>query len=289
MEFIIISGLSGAGKSSAAAFLEDLGFYCVDNLPVALITNFAGICMAGAGTGRYSRVALVTDIRGGQTFDELFQALDELKEMKLDYQLLFVEASDEVIINRYKETRHTHPLTRQGYSLPEAVQLERMALEPVRRRASHILNSTGLNLSKFRGELLRLFGMGSLNDAITVSVTSFGFKYGIPIDADLVFDVRFLPNPYYIAELKECTGLEEAVRTFLFGYRQTHEFLRHLEELFSFLLPQYVEEGKSSLVIAIGCTGGHHRSVAMSEALGRRLGEFNGIDVNVIHRDIERD
>ena len=288
MEFIIISGLSGAGKSSAAAFLEDLGFYCVDNLPVALITSFAGICMAGAGTGRYSRVALVTDIRGGQTFDELFQALDELKEMKLDYQLLFVEASDEVIINRYKETRHTHPLTRQGYSLPEAVQLERMALEPVRRRASHILNSTGLNLSKFRGELLRLFGMGSLNEAITVSVTSFGFKYGIPIDADLVFDVRFLPNPYYIAELKECTGLEEeAVRTFLFGYRQTHEFLRHLEELFSFLLPQYVEEGKSSLVIAIGCTGGHHRSVAIAHALTEFIRQ-KGYRVEEQHRDMGR-
>ena len=287
MEFIIISGLSGAGKSSAAAFLEDLGFYCVDNLPVALITNFAGICMAGAGTGRYSRVALVTDIRGGQTFDELFQALDELKEMKLDYQLLFVEASDEVIINRYKETRHTHPLTRQGYSLPEAVQLERMALEPVRRRASHILNSTGLNLSKFRGELLRLFGMGSLNEAITVSVTSFGFKYGIPIDADLVFDVRFLPNPYYIAELKECTGLEEAVRTFLDGYRQTHEFLQHVEELFSFLLPQYVEEGKSSLVIAIGCTGGHHRSVAIAHALTEFIRQ-KGYRVEEQHRDMGR-
>ena len=225
MEFIIISGLSGAGKSSAAAFLEDLGFYCVDNMPVALISNFAGLCMAGAGTGKYSRVALVTDIRGGQTFDELFQALDSLTEMHLEYQLLFIEAADEDIVRRYKETRHTHPLTRQGYSLPEAVKLERMALEPVRRRASHILNSTGLNLSKFRAELLRLFGMGAPEESMTVAVTSFGFKHGIPIDADLVFDVRFLPNPYYIAELKECTGLEEAVRSFLFGYRQTTEFM----------------------------------------------------------------
>ena len=185
MEFIIISGMSGAGKSSAAAFLEDLGFYCVDNMPVALITSFAGLCMAGAGTGKYSRVALVTDIRGGQTFDELFQALDGLREMHLDYQLLFIEAADEDIIRRYKETRHTHPLTRQGYALPEAVKMERMALEPVRNRASHILNSSGLNLSKFRGELLRLFGMGAPDESITVSVTSFGFKYGIPIDADL--------------------------------------------------------------------------------------------------------
>ena len=287
MEFIIISGLSGAGKSSAASFLEDLGFYCVDNLPVALITSFAGLCMAGAGTGKYSRVALVTDIRGGQTFDELFQALDELTAMKLDYQLLFVEASDEVIIKRYKETRHNHPLCRQGYSLPEAVQFERTALEPVRRRASHILNSTGLNLSKFRGELLRLFGMGAPNEAITVSVTSFGFKYGIPIDADLVFDVRFLPNPYYIPELKECTGLEEDVRTFLFGYRQTHEFLRHLEELLAFLLPQYAEEGKASLVIAIGCTGGHHRSVAMAHAVTDFIRQ-KGYSVEEQHRDISR-
>lgn len=287
MEFIIISGQSGAGKSSAAAFLEDLGFYCVDNLPVALITSFAGICMAGAGTGKYSRVALVTDIRGGQTFDELFQALDELEKMDLRYQLLFIEAADEVIISRYKETRHTHPLTRQGYSLPEAVKLERVALEPVRRRASHTLNSTGLNLSKFRGELLRLFGMGALDASMTVSVTSFGFKFGIPMDADLVFDVRFLPNPFYIAELRECTGLEESVRSFLFGYQQTNTFLRHLEEMLSFLLPQYVEEGKSSLVIAIGCTGGHHRSVAIAHALTEYIRQ-KGYRVGELHRDMGR-
>lgn len=243
--------------------------------------------MAGAGTGKYSRVALVTDIRGGQTFDELFQALDELTQMHLNYQLLFLEASDEVIIKRYKETRHNHPLCRQGYSLPEAVQLERTALEPVRRRASHILNSTGLNLSKFRGELLRLFGMGAPSETISVSVTSFGFKYGIPIDADLVFDVRFLPNPYYIPELKECTGLEEDVRSFLFGYRQTNEFLRHLEELLAFLLPEYAEEGKSSLVIAIGCTGGHHRSVAITHAVADFIRQ-KGYSVEEQHRDISR-
>ncbi len=287
MEFIIISGLSGAGKSSAASFLEDLGFYCVDNLPVALITSFAGLCMAGAGTGKYSRVALVTDIRGGQSFDELFQALDELTAMDLAYDILFVEASDEFIIKRYKETRHNHPLCRQGYSLTEAIQLERTALEPVRRRATHILNSTGLTLAKFRGELLRLFGMGAPNEAIAVSVTSFGFKYGIPIDADLVFDVRFLPNPYYIPELKECTGLEEAVRAFLFGYRQTVEFMRYLEELLGFLLPQYAEEGKAALVIAIGCTGGHHRSVAVAHALTEFIRQ-KGYSVEEQHRDLSR-
>ena len=285
MEFILISGLSGAGKSKVASFLEDIGFYVVDNMPAPLIPKFAELCMANPG--RYDRVALVTDIRGGQTYDELFQALDSLTEMHLEYQLLFIEAADEDIVRRYKETRHTHPLTRQGYSLPEAVKLERMALEPVRRRASHILNSTGLNLSKFRGELLRLFGMGAPEESMTVAVTSFGFKHGIPIDADLVFDVRFLPNPYYIAELKECTGLEEAVRSFLFGYRQTTEFMRHLEELFAFLLPQYVEEGKSSLVIAIGCTGGHHRSVAVAHALAEFVRQ-KGYRVEEAHRDITR-
>lgn len=287
MEFIIISGLSGAGKSSAAAFLEDLGFYCVDNLPVALLTNFAGLCMAGAGTGKYSRVALVTDIRGGQTFDELFQALDELTAMHLDYRLLFLEASDEVIIKRYKETRHNHPLCRQGYSLPEAVQLERTALEPVRRRASHILNSTGLNLSKFRGELLRLFGMGAPSETITVSVTSFGFKYGIPIEADLVFDVRFLPNPYYIAELRTKTGLDEGVRNFVFGYQQTLDFMSRLEDLIAFLLPHYVEEGKTALVIAIGCTGGQHRSVAVTRALADFIRQ-KGYQAAENHRDMTR-
>lgn len=287
MEFIIISGMSGAGKSSAAAFLEDLGFYCVDNMPVALITNFAGLCMAGAGTGKYSRVALVTDIRGGQTFDELFQVLDGLKEMNLSYQLLFIEAADEDIVRRYKETRHTHPLTRQGYPLPVAVKLERVALEPVRRRASHILNSTGLNLSKFRGELLRLFGMGSPDETMTVSVTSFGFKYGIPIEADLVFDVRFLPNPYYIAELRHQTGLDEGVYSFVFGYQQTKDFMAHLESLIGFLLPQYVEEGKAALVIGIGCTGGQHRSVAITKALADFIKQ-KGYQATENHRDMTR-
>ena len=287
MEFIIISGLSGAGKSSAAAFLEDLGFYCVDNMPVALITNFAGLCMAGAGTGKYGRVALVTDIRGGQTFDELFQALDGLQEMHLDYQLLFIEAADEDIVRRYKETRHTHPLTRQGYSLPEAVKLERLALEPVRRRASHILNSTGLNLSKFRGELLRLFGMGALEESMTVSVTSFGFKYGIPIDADLVFDVRFLPNPYYEMSLRERNGTDPEVRDYVFRGGTADVLMRYLTGMIDFLLPRYIAEGKANLIISIGCTGGKHRSVAITEALSEHL-RRKEYGVVTMHRDYQR-
>jgi len=286
MEFIIISGLSGAGKSSAAAFLEDLGFYCVDNMPVALISNFAGLCMAGAGTGKYSRVALVTDIRGGQTFDELFQALDSLTEMHLEYQLLFIEAADEDIVRRYKETRHTHPLTRQGYSLPEAVKLERMALEPVRRRASHILNSTGLNLSKFRGELLRLFGMGAPEESMTVAVTSFGFKHGIPIDADLVFDVRFLPNPYFVEKLRPLSGKDKAVRDYVFATEAAQEFEKKLFDLVRFMLPQMEAEGRYRVAIAVGCTGGRHRSVATAEALFQMLRQAD-YPASLEHRHLE--
>lgn len=194
MEFVIISGLSGAGKSKTASFLEDAGFYVVDNMPAALIPKFAELCMAGQG--RYDRVALVTDIRGGQTFEGLFEALDELKRMGCAYKILFVEAGVETIINRYKETRRLHPLAKNGRSLDEAVHREREALSPVRQRAEYIIDTTALSTAKLRGEVLRLFGSGGPAADMTVNVISFGFKHGIPIEADLVFDVRFLPNPF---------------------------------------------------------------------------------------------
>ncbi len=285
VDFIIISGLSGAGKSSVAAHMEDMGFYCVDNLPVSLIPDFAGLCMAGGGLGNYDRVALVTDIRGGQSFDGLFQVLEGLTEMECAYRILFVEASDEAIINRYKETRHAHPLAREGYALTDAVTRERLALTKVRQRADQIIDTTGLTHADLKREVLRLFSTGSAAESMSVSVLSFGFKYGIPIEADLVFDVRFLPNPYYIAGLRELTGMDEAVNSFLFGYQQTRDFLEHLEGLLSFLLPLYVQEGKSSLVIAMGCTGGHHRSVAMV----RKVAEFvrqKGYHASESHRDV---
>lgn len=287
LEFVIISGMSGAGKSSVAAYLEDLGFYCVDNLPVTLIPSFAGLCMAGGDGGNYDRVALVTDIRGGQSFDGLFQALQPLEEMDCSYKILFLEASDEAVINRYKETRHTHPLTRQGHSLAESIKMERVALQPVRQRAHHIINTSALSHAKLRGEVLRIFGRGEAHESMAISVTSFGFKYGIPIEADLVFDVRFLPNPFYIPELRELTGLDEAVRSFLMGYQQTLDFMTHMENLFTFLLPQYVAEGKAALVIAIGCTGGHHRSVAMTRALTDFIRQ-KGYRTSENHRDMTR-
>ena len=286
MRFILISGLSGAGKSKAASFLEDMGYYVADNLPAPLIPKFAELCMAGQG--QYQKVALVTDIRGGQTFDGLFDALDQLRDMGCAYQILFVEASLETIIKRYKETRRSHPLAKAGRSLAEAVALERTALEPVRKRAEYVLDTSALSTAKLRGEMLRLFGEGDGKPAMSVSVISFGFKNGIPLEADLVFDVRCLPNPYYIAELRPQTGLDAGVRDCVFGYQQTRDLMGHLERLLSFLLPLYVEEGKTALVIAVGCTGGHHRSVAVTRALADFIRQ-KGYNASESHRDMTRD
>lgn len=285
MEFIIVSGLSGAGKSKVASFLEDTGFYCVDNLPAPLIPPLAQLCMASPG--KYDRVALVTDIRGGQTFEALFAALDQLKAMACAHKILFVEASAETIIKRYKETRRSHPLAKGGRTLSQAVELERAALEVVRKRAEYIIDTTALSTAKLRGEVLRLFGEPGAAPEMSVNVVSFGFKYGIPIEADLVFDVRCLPNPFYIAELREQTGLDEDIRDFLFGYQQSSDLIKHLEELLSFLLPLYVEEGKTALVIAVGCTGGQHRSVFVTHALADFIRQL-GYTVSENHRDMTR-
>ena len=285
MDFIIISGLSGAGKSKAASFLEDIGFYVVDNMPAPMIPKFAELCMANPA--RYDRVALVTDIRGGQTFDGLFSALDALQEMGCAYKILFVEASVESIIKRYKETRRNHPLAGSARSLDEAVRLERTVLSPVRQRAEYIIDTSALSTAKLRGEVLRLFGHGGDTPEMSVNVISFGFKYGIPIEADLVFDVRFLPNPYYITELRHQTGLDDGVYDFVFGYRQTTDFMGYLENLISLLLPLYVSGGKAALVIAIGCTGGQHRSVAITHALAEFIKQ-NGYQATENHRDMTR-
>ena len=285
MEFIIISGMSGAGKSKTASIMEDMGFYVVDNLPAALIPRFAQLCMASQG--QYDRVALVTDIRGGQTFDGLFEALDALHQLGCAYKILFVEARDDAIIKRYKETRRAHPLAKNGRSLEETVQLERNALSPVRARAEYIIDTTALSTAKLRGEVLRLFGDGQVQRSMSISVISFGFKYGIPIEADLVFDVRFLPNPYYLTELRHQTGLDDGVYNFVFGYQQTKDFMAHLESMLNFLLPLYLEEGKTALVIGIGCTGGQHRSVAITRALADFIKQ-KGYNATENHRDMTR-
>ena len=286
MEILIISGLSGAGKSRAASFLEDMGFYIVDNMPAAMILKFAEFC--AGGSQRYDKVALVYDVRTANSPTELFDVLDVLKHSNGACSLLFLEAEPETIIKRYKETRRRHPLMQQADSLEKAVQTEQEMMEPLRQRADVVIDTTHLSTAQLRGELLRHFGSDTTEKGgMSVTITSFGFKYGLPMEADLVFDVRFMPNPYYVPELKNKTGLDQAVRDFVFSFRQTHEFMAQLEKMITFLLPLYSEEGKTVLVIGIGCTGGHHRSVAVAHELAEYITRM-GYQVTENHRDISR-
>ena len=285
MEILIISGLSGAGKSKAASYLEDMGFYIVDNMPAAMILKFAEFC--ASGNGRYDRVALVYDVRTASSFSELFDVLDQLRTMDDACRMLFLEASPETIIKRYKETRRRHPLADRTDSLEEAVHQERELMEPVRERADFVIDTSRTSTAQLRGELLRLFGDPEEKGGMTVNVSSFGFKYGLPLEADLVFDVRFMPNPFYIEALRPQTGLDQAVRDYVFSFRQTQGYLERLKELLSFSLPLYAEEGKTSLVIAVGCTGGHHRSVAVTHSLAEYIRSL-GYQVLENHRDMNR-
>lgn len=285
MEILIISGLSGGGKSKAASFLEDMGFYIVDNMPAAMILKFAEFC--AVSNGRYDRVALVYDVRTANSFTELFDVLDKLKAMDGVCRMLFLEASPEVIIQRYKETRRRHPLRDKVDSLPEAVHQEREMMQPVRDRADLVIDTSRLSTAQLRGELLGFFGEEGKKGGMTVSLMSFGFKHGLPLEADLVFDVRFMPNPFYIEELRPQTGLDQAVSEYVFSFPQTGDYLSRLQELLAFSLPLYAEEGKTSLVIAVGCTGGHHRSVAMAHALAEFIRK-QGYQVMEHHRDISR-
>ena len=285
MEILIISGLSGAGKSRAASFLEDMGFYIVDNMPAAMILKFAEFC--AGGSQRYDKVALVYDVRTSNSPTELFDVLDTLKHSGV-CSLLFLEAEPETIIQRYKETRRRHPLMKQADSLEKAVLEEKDMMAPLRQRADYIIDTTHLSTAQLRGELLRNFGSGAAEkEGMTVSVTSFGFKHGLPMEADLVFDVRFMPNPYYIQELREKTGLDRAVSDYVFSFQQTHDYMAKLRDLLAFTLPLYAEEGKTELVIAIGCTGGHHRSVAVTHALAADIRDL-GYRVRENHRDMNR-
>ena len=285
MEILIISGLSGAGKSRAASFLEDMGFYIVDNMPAAMILKFAEFC--AGGSQRYDKVALVYDVRTSNSPTELFDVLDTLKHSGV-CSLLFLEAEPETIIKRYKETRRRHPLMKQADSLEKAILEEKDMMAPLRQRADYIIDTTHLSTAQLRGELLRNFGSGAAEkEGMTVSVTSFGFKHGLPMEADLVFDVRFMPNPYYIQELREKTGLDRAVSDYVFSFQQTHDYMAKLRDLLAFTLPLYAEEGKTELVIAIGCTGGHHRSVAVTHALAADIRDL-GYRVRENHRDMNR-
>lgn len=282
MEFLVITGLSGAGKSRAADVLEDLDYYCIDNMPVALMPRFAELCTATGG--RYNKVAFVTDVREKDGFGELLQTLDELEEMNFKCRILYMDADLRTIVRRYKESRRPHPL---GGSVEEAVKREAELLAPVKARADFVVNSAGLTLGMLQSELFNLFAEKGKKREIKITVMSFGFKYGLPSEADLVFDVRFLPNPYYDDELRPMCGLDEPVSSFVFGYPQTVEFEKKLRELVDFLLPLYTEEGKFSLTIAVGCTGGRHRSVALANALNEYLLE-KGENTVLINRDLDK-
>jgi len=282
---IIITGMSGAGKSKAVIALEDMGFFCVDNLPPALFGKFIeGLRLTNK---IMPRTAIVADIRSGEAaLPELEQTLEGLRDSGTNYLLLFLEAADEVLVRRYKENRRPHPLARNGKSTVECIRAERELLEGLRGRADIILDTSEFYGSHLAEYMVGKFG-GEHSSDIVLYLTSFGFKYGIPIDADLVVDVRFLPNPYYVPELKDLTGLDKDVAQYVLENEVTREFLRHYLGLLRFLIPHYQQEGKKNLAVAVGCTGGRHRSVALAEKIGKRL-RHAGYQVTVTHRDMDR-
>ena len=286
MEFIIVTGLSGSGKSGVINALEDIGFYCIDNMPPQLIPKFGEICLQSEG--KISRVAIGADIRGGELFFHLSDNLTQLRVQGVSIKILFLDAADDVLIKRYKETRRKHPLDELASgNIARAVAAERDLLTPIRESADYYIDTSLLSTSQLKERINSLF-LENVGDSMIVSCMSFGFKYGIPTEADLVFDVRCLPNPYYIPELKHKTGMEPEVREFVMKHEQAIALKDKLEDLVRFLLPLYVKEGKSQLVIAFGCTGGKHRSVTFAENMYRFLVD-NGFKARVSHRDIYKD
>ncbi len=285
MDFLIVTGLSGAGKTRAANVLEDLDYYCVDNLPIALMTRFAELCVATGG--RYEKVALVTDSRELRGMDELLKTIDQLSDMNCWCRILYMEADMPTIVRRYKESRRPHPLAKRGGSIEDAVRREIALLAPVRERADFIVDTSRLTLGQLQSKLFELIAPEGSKRTLGVTVEAFGFKYGMPLDADLVFDVRFLPNPYYLEELRPHSGLDRPVAQYVFNSPQARTFMEKLEDMIDFLLPLYVEEGKLNILIAIGCTGGRHRSVAIAAALTEHLKARDIRAVNV-NRDIDK-
>ncbi|CEH32210.1 glmZ(sRNA)-inactivating NTPase [Aneurinibacillus migulanus] len=282
INLLIITGMSGAGKTVAIQKLEDLGFFCVDNLPPVLIPKFAELIDQSGG--RIQKVALVIDLRGREFFDALAESLERVHEMEnITYQIIFLDASDQTLVQRYKETRRNHPLAPNGLPL-DGIHAERRLLEELKGLANLIIDTTHLKPVLLKEKISQIFSQMSQN--LTVIVQSFGFKFGIPIDADLVFDVRFLPNPHYVETLRPKTGKEAEVSDYVFKWDVSQEFLTKLADFIDFTLPHYQQEGKAQLVIGIGCTGGKHRSVAIAEYLGQRYqDQYN---VRITHRDIER-
>ena len=285
MRFVIVTGMSGAGKTSVLKFLEDINFFCVDNLPPALLPKFAELCYEQEG--EIERVAMGIYIRGGKLFNDLFEVLSSLQEKGYEYEILFLDASDEVLIKRYKETRRSHPLSKNG-SIHEGIQKEREMLRDVKAKATYIIDTSQVLTRQLKEQINGIFVENKNHENLVITIQSFGFKYGIPTDSDLVFDVRFLPNPFYIQELKELTGNDEPVSSYVMNFEESQIFLCKLLDMVEFLIPLYIKEGKNNLVISIGCTGGKHRSVTLANALYAALGQEKHM-LLLQHHDIEKD
>ena len=286
MRFIIVTGLSGAGKTEATRSLEDMGYFCVDNLPPKLIPKFAEACVQSQG--KINKVALVIDIRGGIFFDDLFESLNYLKNQEFKYEILFLDASDEVLVKRFKETRRSHPLA-PGSRIITGINEERSRLREVKDRADIIIDTSKYAIKDLREEMTKNYGdVEQPEKQLSVTILSFGFKYGIPVDSDLVFDVRFIPNPFYIPDLKPYSGNDEPVKNYVLAQEETKGFIKRVDELLEFLIPNYKKEGKRQLIISIGCTGGRHRSVAIANAIYENLNSKN-YNISVEHRDIRED
>lgn len=286
MRFIIVTGLSGAGKTEATRSLEDMGYFCVDNLPPKLIPKFAEACVQSQG--KIDKVALVIDIRGGIFFEDLFESLNYLKAQEFKYEILFLDASDEVLVKRFKESRRSHPLA-PGSRIITGINEERKKLREVKDRADIIIDTSKYAIKDLREEMSKNYGNAQQPEKdLSITVLSFGFKYGIPVDADLVFDVRFIPNPFYIPKLKPFSGNDEPVRDYVLAQEETKGFITKTDDLLEFLIPYYKKEGKRQLIVSVGCTGGRHRSVAIANSLYETLAKRN-YSVSVEHRDIRED
>ena len=285
MEFVVVTGLSGAGKTQAMHAMEDIGFFCVDNLPPALIPVFYDLCVKSEDI--MGRVAVVTDTRGGELFKSFFTAMEALKHDKKPYKILFLDASDAVLVRRFKETRRKHPLS-DGLngSLESAVKLEREMLKPMRESSDYVIDTSLVSPAQLRSRIAQLF-LTQASDSLAVHCISFGFKFGIPMEADLVFDVRCLPNPFYDENLRPLTGLDAPVRDYVMEKEETKGFVARFTDMIDYLLPLYAKEGKSQLVIAVGCTGGHHRSVALAQYMHDHLVQ-KGVRASVTHRDMQK-
>lgn len=282
MKFVIVTGMSGAGKSLAIKYLEDLGYFCVDNLPPALMPKFAEICYQARN--RIEKVAAVIDIRGGELFNDFFEALSDMEADGVSYEIIFLEASDDALVKRFKETRRSHPLA-VGGRITEGIEIERSKLQEVKNRADYIIDTSNLSSRDLKDELKSIFEEGKGFEGIVINLVSFGFKYGVPIDCDLVFDVRFIPNPYWVESLRRYTGKNEAVREYVLKHKEAGGFLKRLKDLLDFLIPYYIREGKTQLIVGIGCTGGKHRSVVIVEEISQLLASA-GHKTAVNHRDV---